>query len=124
MATIKVKKDFLKAVVGFNNSGAPLGKREDLHLLLNDAIGEDDLPLNEHITNMFETPLPKKAELKKMIEADLLKKADAVKLSAKAQKAQEVIDESVKEDPTILAPAKESTEAALQNETTSKKNKK
>jgi hypothetical protein len=106
MSTIKVKKEFKKTVVGFNNSGAPLGERNDLHLLLNDVIGPDDHPLNTHITNMFEDPLPKKADLKKLIEDDLVKKADAIKVSGKAKKAQTVIAESKKEDPTILAPEK------------------
>lgn len=108
--SIKVKKEFKKTVVGFNNSGLPLGERDDLHLLLNDAIGDDDHPVNTHITSMFETPLPKKSELKKLIEGDLVKKAEGVKLSAKAKKAQEVIEEASEPDPTILAPERPTDE--------------
>jgi hypothetical protein len=118
MSTIKVKKEFQNTVVGFNNSGLPLGKRNDLHLLLNDAIGEDDSIRNEHITGMFEDPLPKKADLKKIIEGDLVKRAEAVKISSKAKKAQTIIAESEEPDPTIMAPERPAplTEDDLQQE--------
>ena len=118
---IKVKKEFQKTVVGFGSSGLPLGQRDDLHQLLNDVIGDDDQVINDHIANMFETPLPKKAELKKLLEADMLKKADEVKLSAKAQKAQEIIKEAEQPDPTILAPERPSDEVIETKSTKSKK---
>lgn len=34
MSQIKVKAKYRDTVVGFNNSGKPLGQRDDLHLLL------------------------------------------------------------------------------------------
>jgi len=33
MECLKIKKEYEATVVGFNNSGLPLGQRKDLHLL-------------------------------------------------------------------------------------------
>jgi hypothetical protein len=33
MECLKIKEEYQAAIVGFNNSGLPLGKRTDLHLL-------------------------------------------------------------------------------------------
>jgi hypothetical protein len=47
---IKVKEQYLNTEIGFNNSSAPLGKRNDLHLLLRDAKASK----HQAILNMFE----------------------------------------------------------------------
>lgn len=40
MPEMKVKKGFEDKVIGFNNSSLPLGKRNDLHLLVAKANGD------------------------------------------------------------------------------------
>lgn len=47
---IKVKAEYKDFVFGFNNSGAPLGQRNDLHLLIADA----KYTKQQNILDMFE----------------------------------------------------------------------
>lgn len=49
MSGIKVNEDFLKEIVGFNNSAKPLGERDDLHLL-----AEMALTVNPSLQRFFE----------------------------------------------------------------------
>lgn len=49
---IKVKPAYKNTKVGFNNSGAPLGQRDDLALLLINAYKGND----KFILNMFDEP--------------------------------------------------------------------
>ena len=48
--SIKVKAEHAHRVFGFNNSGKPLGERDDCHLLYNDAKYHNI----QHILDMFE----------------------------------------------------------------------
>lgn len=48
---IKVKQEFEKTVIGFNNSCSPLGERNDLHLLVAIAKAHN----RKDYLNMFET---------------------------------------------------------------------
>lgn len=50
MSSIKVKPEFADKIIGFNGSSAPLGKREDLHLLYGTAKAKNH---KEHL-DMFE----------------------------------------------------------------------
>lgn len=57
---IKVKEQYKNEVFGFNNSAAPLGQRDDLHLLVADA----RFHKQKYILDMFEN-LPSDEELLK-----------------------------------------------------------
>lgn len=46
--SLKIKEEFKSTIVGFNNSGLPLGERDDLHLLAEMAVHDPFL------ANMFE----------------------------------------------------------------------
>lgn len=61
----KIKPEFANTVIGFNNSGLPLGHRNDLHILHGAAKASKD----KSILNMFEeaTELPD-AEKQKLFE--------------------------------------------------------
>lgn len=50
MKNLKVKKQYENTVIGFNNSGAPLGLRNDLHILYEMAVNTGQ----QNIIQMFE----------------------------------------------------------------------
>lgn len=52
MSIIKVKPEFAKKVIGFNGSSLPLGQRDDLHLLYDNAKRKGH---KAHL-DMFEVP--------------------------------------------------------------------
>ena len=76
MSKIKVKPEYKKHVFGFNNSGKPLGERDDLHLLIADAKAGNV----KHILDMFETVDDKDIEGAKL--ASFNKKQAAKKRAA------------------------------------------
>ena len=59
--SIKVKEQYKNTVIGFNNSGAPLGLRNDLHILYEIAVKTDQ----QNILEMFEA-LPNEKDLEDM----------------------------------------------------------
>lgn len=61
MADFKIKKEHHKTVIGFNNSGLPLGERDDLDVLA--RIAQESQ--NPALLNLFEGKLPTVAQLKK-----------------------------------------------------------
>lgn len=74
--SIKVKEQYLNTVIGFNNSGAPLGLRNDLHILYEIAVKTEQ----QHLLDMFETT-PSTDQLEEMkvesfLQKQELKKAD------------------------------------------------
>jgi hypothetical protein len=50
MSQIRVKAKYRDTVIGFNNSGKPLGQRDDLHVLLEAAKANNI----KHLLEMFE----------------------------------------------------------------------
>lgn len=73
---IKLKKGSELVIVGFNNSSEPLGKRDDLHLLIADAKASNDT----HILSMFEE-VPDEVELLDIKGLEFEKKQAAKKNS-------------------------------------------
>jgi hypothetical protein len=59
---IKIKKEFKKTVIGFNNSGLPLGERDDLDVLA--KIAQESQ--NPELLKLFEGELPSISKLKKV----------------------------------------------------------
>lgn len=53
MSDLKIKPEFADKVIGFNNSSLPLGKRNDLHLLYENA----KITNNKGHLAMFEEPV-------------------------------------------------------------------
>lgn len=74
---IKVKEEHKGTVVGFNNSSLPLGKRDDLHILLDDCIGDNDEPRSKYVLSFF-SQIPTKKEIQELKKKDLLKKATKI----------------------------------------------
>lgn len=48
----KLKASSKKEVVGFNNSGAPLGERDDLHILVEQIVEANDTELKKHFDEL------------------------------------------------------------------------
>jgi hypothetical protein len=59
---IKIKKEFKKTVIGFNNSGLPLGERDDLDVLA--KIAQESQ--NPELLKLFDGELPSVSKLKKV----------------------------------------------------------
>lgn len=58
MSNVKIKPEYAERVFGFNNSSAPLGMRDDIVLLYNDAKAHNI----GFILEMFEEVKPDEAE--------------------------------------------------------------
>jgi hypothetical protein len=50
MKGLKIKMEFAETQIGFNNSGLPLGLRNDIHILAKTAIESND----QSLLNLFE----------------------------------------------------------------------
>lgn len=71
---VKIKTEFLKKVIGFNNSALPLGERNDLDVLYELAVSSR----NPNLLNLFEDrPDADKAD--KLKEERVLANTDAKK---------------------------------------------
>ena len=81
---IKLKKGSESVIVGFNNSSEPLGKRDDLHLLIADAKASNDT----HILSMFEE-VPDEVELLDIKGLEFEKKQAAKKMISPDTKSSE-----------------------------------
>jgi hypothetical protein len=75
----EIKQEYQSTVVGFNNSGLPLGKRGDLHLLAEMALHADGTVKNAYLISMFEQ-VPTLEEIKAAKEENFNNK-QAVKKS-------------------------------------------
>lgn len=71
---LKLKDEFKNHVVGFNNDGRPLGQRNDLHILLENAI----LTNSTYILGMFDE-IPTLEEIKAIREKEFQQKQNAKK---------------------------------------------
>jgi hypothetical protein len=69
MNAIRVKAKYHNTVFGFNNSGKPLGQRDDLHILIRDAKANKI----QYILDMFEE-IPSDKELRDIQEKAFLEK--------------------------------------------------
>lgn len=58
---IKLKPEFADTVMGFNNSGLPLGQRDDLHLLWETAKASN----RQDYLNMFEGDISEEEKTEK-----------------------------------------------------------
>lgn len=56
--SIKIKKEFEEKIIGFNNSAVPLGKRKDLHKLLEIAKSSN----RKEYLDLFETTIETDAD--------------------------------------------------------------
>ena len=86
----EIKEEFQAAVVGFNNSGLPLGKRQDLYLLAEMGLNADGSVKNKNIMNFFVT-VPtldeiKAAKEKAFADKQKKKKKTATKIGSDAAK--------------------------------------
>lgn len=70
----EIKEEYKTTVVGFNNSGLPLGQRSDLHLLAAMALHEDGSIKNPYIIGMFES-VPTLEDIRAAKEQTFLDKA-------------------------------------------------
>lgn len=73
--SIKVKEQYLNTVIGFNNSGAPLGLRNDLHILYEMAVKTEQ----QHLLDMFEEA-PSDEVLESLKVESFLKKQEEKKV--------------------------------------------
>lgn len=79
---IKIKPEFLDTVIGFNNSGLPLGQRDDLEILIDIARKS-----NPAILNYFEE-IPSLKEVEKIkVEKFNLKRQNNQEAGGKRQKS-------------------------------------
>lgn len=78
---IKIKPQYANTVIGFNHSGAPLGLRNDLHLLYETALASNQVEMLE----MFEV-IPTTEQIEEIKVAEFVsKQEDKLKLRSERQ---------------------------------------
>lgn len=76
--SIKVKQEFETKVIGFNNSSLPLGKRNDLHILVEKA--QKDKGRHGVLLNLFDiTTIPEASRVEEEKVNDFEQKMQAKK---------------------------------------------